>query len=91
MERTPLDKAIKIAGGQSELARRIGKTQGHISSWRRRGRVPPEVVLSIEAAVGGQVTRYELRHDIYGPKPGAAGVLGATDTLDEARHRQAAE
>lgn len=70
MSTTPLSRAIAAVGGQSKLARLIGKTQGHISSWLRRdAKVPAECVLAVEAACEGAVTRYELRPDIYGAAP----------------------
>jgi DNA-binding transcriptional regulator YdaS (Cro superfamily) len=70
MKDAPLSRAIAAVGGQSELARRIGKTQGHISSWlRREGKVPAECALAVEGACEGAVTRYDLRPDIFGPPP----------------------
>ncbi len=68
---TPLQRAVRIAGGQSQLARRIGGKvrQGYVWKWLRRGRPPAERVLAIERATEGQVTRYELRPDIYGSAP----------------------
>jgi DNA-binding transcriptional regulator YdaS (Cro superfamily) len=48
------------------LARRIGKTQSHVAQWLKRGRVSPAACIPIETAVGGQVTRYELRPDVFG-------------------------
>lgn len=58
-----LRTAISNAGSQTKLAERIGKTQGHISQWLRRGTVPAEMVLTIERASG--VSRHELRPDLY--------------------------
>lgn len=59
-----LRKAIEIAGSQAELARRIGKRQGHVWAWLNRdGRVPAEVCRLIEQATG--VPRHELRPDIF--------------------------
>lgn len=61
-----LRRAVEIAGGQAALARKIGKTQAHVWNWLNRdGRVPAEVVLSVERAVDGRVTRHELRPDLY--------------------------
>lgn len=45
-------------------------TQGAISQWLA-DRVPAERVLQVEAATGGEVTRYEMRSDIY-PLPDKA-------------------
>ena len=46
-----LERAIATAGGQSALARMIGKTQGHVWHWLKVAkRVPAEVVIAIEGA-----------------------------------------
>ena len=58
-----LKAAIEKAGGQTALAKAIGKTQGHISKWLERGHVPPECVIPIEKATG--IPRHELRPDLY--------------------------
>lgn len=63
MNMDALTQAIEIAGGQSALARAIGKSQGHISVWLRRRYIPAEIVLPIERATG--VSRHLLRPDIY--------------------------
>ena len=62
-------RAVTLAGSQSALARRIGKSPAHVAQWLRRGRVGPTVCIAIETAVGGQVTRYELRPDVFGQPP----------------------
>ena len=58
-----LKQAIQVAGGQTKLARLIGSTQGHVSQWLRRGKVPAEKVLQIEHATG--VARHLLRPDVF--------------------------
>jgi TorA maturation chaperone TorD/DNA-binding transcriptional regulator YdaS (Cro superfamily) len=59
-----LERAIAAAGGQSALARLIGKSQGHVWHWLKVAkRVPAEAVLAIEEATG--VPRHELRPDVY--------------------------
>lgn len=63
---TPIQKAVRLAGGQAELARRCSTSQPRI--WQcihRNQRIPAELVLSIEEATGGAVTRHELRPDLY--------------------------
>lgn len=64
-----LERAIKIAGSQTALARLINKTQAHVWNWLQAGRVPGEHCIAIEQATGGQVTRYELRPDVFGDPP----------------------
>lgn len=60
-----LRRAIRVAGCQAELARRLGITSMAVTQWRKRGRIPAEWVTRIEEATGGAVTREELRPDLY--------------------------
>jgi len=76
-----LQKAVDLAGGQLPLAKMIGVRQGDVWKWLNRAKreVPPaEYAIPIERAVGGQVTRHELRPDIY-PIEDAAPLLGSAD------------
>jgi DNA-binding transcriptional regulator YdaS (Cro superfamily) len=87
LEETPLQKAIRIAGGQSALARKATEhsksgrrlTQKVIWKWlnQAKGPVPsPMWVLPIESAVEGKVSRHELRRDLY-PVEQAVATLAA--------------
>jgi TorA maturation chaperone TorD/DNA-binding transcriptional regulator YdaS (Cro superfamily) len=61
-----LTKAIAIVGGQTQLARLLGVKQANVWHWlNKAGRVPGEYVLAIEKACGGQITRHDLRPDLY--------------------------
>jgi DNA-binding transcriptional regulator YdaS (Cro superfamily) len=65
-----LARAIEIAGGQTALARAIECKQAHVWNWLNRDKcVPAEKCRAIEAATNGQVTRYELRPDVFGEAP----------------------
>lgn len=75
-EESPLQCAVRLAGGQSALAREASKhatngrklTQRAIWKWlnRARGPVPTDIwVIPIEKAVQGRVTRHQLRADLY--------------------------
>jgi len=66
---TALSKAARLAGSQTGLAAKLGLTPQAIQQWIDQGRPPAKRCLAIEAAVGGAVTRYELRPDIFGPMP----------------------
>lgn len=66
MNTKALQKAIDIAGGQTKLAKKVKVTQTAVSHWLTRNkRVPAERAVSIEKATGGQVTRRDLRPDLY--------------------------
>ena len=64
-----LEKAGKAVGGVPELARGLGVTPQAIYQWPR---VPAERVLGIERLASGEVTRHELRPDLYPPDEAAA-------------------
>jgi len=46
-------------------------TQGAISHWLVKGKIPAERVLQLERVSGGKMTRHELRPDLY-PRDDAA-------------------
>lgn len=65
-----LEKAVRLAGGQAALAKKIGVRQQHVWNWLNRdGRAPADKVLAIEAAVGLAVSRHDLRPDVFGTLP----------------------
>lgn len=60
---SPIDKAIEITGGLSELARLIGVSPNQLGNWRSR-RVPAEHCPSFERVTKGVVRCEELRPDV---------------------------
>jgi DNA-binding transcriptional regulator YdaS (Cro superfamily) len=66
---SPIERAFRILGGPSAVARAFTRPDGRpltpwaVSKWRFR--VPAERVLALEALTQGQVTRHELRPDLY--------------------------
>ena len=73
-----LDEAIRVAGGVSELARRLGISQPSVSNWNR---IPAERVLDVEAATG--IERMVLRPDLYSAPGG-----GDISEIDSARAQE---
>lgn len=73
-----LETAITAAGGLSNLADKLEVSPQVIVNWRRRGNIPPDRVLAIEAAtIDGEtgaprVTRHDLRPDLYPTEARAA-------------------
>jgi DNA-binding transcriptional regulator YdaS (Cro superfamily) len=66
MTNPALQKACAAAGGNCEdLARLMGITPSAVSQWKRKGSVPLRRALQIEALTGGQVTKEELRPDVF--------------------------
>ncbi|MEW5709803.1 MAG: Cro/CI family transcriptional regulator [Pseudomonadota bacterium] len=64
---TPVQRAIKIAGGQSALARALKISPQAVQQWAATNRVPASRVLEIERLTG--VSRHALRPDIFGRHP----------------------
>lgn len=64
---------VKTLGGQHSVGRELGVTQQTVSSWvSGKTRMPAERVLHIERLlkeVGSEIDRYDLRPDVYGPRP----------------------
>lgn len=60
---TPLERAIKLAGGVTKLADKLGITSQAISQWDE---VPIIRAIQIERVTNGKVKRHQLRPDIFG-------------------------
>lgn len=54
---------IQKAGGPSAVARLFGITSQAVSQWEV---IPPDRCIPIEQATKGQITRYEMRPDVFG-------------------------
>jgi DNA-binding transcriptional regulator YdaS (Cro superfamily) len=65
MQTTAIKRAVEIVGGGASLARYIGVNRASVQDWIRRGIVPATRAIEIEKATDGQVTRQELRPDLY--------------------------
>lgn len=74
-EPSGLDKAIELAGGVGELAKRINVSPQTVSNWRRRGTPAvkvPEVVRAVDGKVGGHEIRPDLPSLFPAPEAQAA-------------------
>ena len=76
-----LSEAIRVAGGVSELARRLGISQPSVSNWTR---VPAERVLDVETVTG--VERVVLRPDLYADKMAETNL--EVSEIDSARAQE---
>ena len=70
MRDNALEKAIEFIGGTVALAKAISVTSQAISQWDR---VPAERVIAVEEATKGNITRYQLRPDLY-PEPNSQSL-----------------
>lgn len=68
----PLTRAIEYFGSQQAMADALAIRSPSISGWRQAGRVPAERCAAIEQLTNGEVTRNELRPDVFGPLPSIA-------------------
>lgn len=69
MNQTHLLRGYKLA----DIAAACGVHFSAVSYWLRRNQVPAIHCLAIERFTSGQITRYELRPDVFGQQePGAA-------------------
>jgi DNA-binding transcriptional regulator YdaS (Cro superfamily) len=66
---SPARKAVRLAGGPSALSRQLGITPQAISRWLARDTVPANWVLSIEELLDGEISRHDLRPDVFGYQP----------------------
>lgn len=64
MKDASLIKALEIVGGPVELGRRLSISSQAISQWQK---VPATRVIAVEKATHGQVSRSEMRPDLYPP------------------------
>jgi DNA-binding transcriptional regulator YdaS (Cro superfamily) len=71
MDESPLQKACDQVGGQTALAKKIGRKQSTIWNWLKKG-IPAEQCPAIERATDGKITRYDLRPDVFGEPPEGA-------------------
>lgn len=60
-----IKKAVLLLGGQSQLAKNIGVTQGAVWKWvHGHKRVSPLNAVAISNATGGQVRASDIRPDL---------------------------
>jgi DNA-binding transcriptional regulator YdaS (Cro superfamily) len=70
MTKTPIQAAVENIGSQGATAQAIGVTQPLVWQWCNGKRpVAAHHCVAIEQATGGEVTRYDLRPDVFGEAP----------------------
>lgn len=76
MNETAIEKAVRLLGGQTETARRLGGIkQQLVGYWIKSGRCSPKFAVGIENITSGKVTRYDLRPDVFGQNPNNSTVI----------------
>ena len=66
---TPIHRAIALAGSEAKLGALAGVSQNAIWQAKRKGRVSAELAVAIELGLRGQITRAELRPDLFASIP----------------------
>lgn len=67
-KRTPIQRAIEIAGGLTALGNAIGVSAQAVSRWKINNCVPLDRVIAVEQVTG--VPREQLRPDVFSaPRP----------------------
>ena len=61
-----IQKAIEIFGTEAKLAEAVGVKQPSINAAKRASRVSAELAARIHKATNGQVSREQLRPDLFG-------------------------
>lgn len=80
-----LKRAVVIVGSQRALAEAIGAKQTTVSSWLLRGSgVSPRFCIPVEQATAGQITRHQLRPDLYPVEEARASSAVAADLAQRA-------
>ena len=69
---TAIQRAARIAGGQTALARALGVTPQAVQQWVEANRMSYLKVIEVERLTG--VLRHELRPDLYPDETGTAGA-----------------
>ncbi|MDE2104087.1 MAG: helix-turn-helix domain-containing protein [Patescibacteria group bacterium] len=62
---TAVEKAVRLFGSQSALARALGLKPQAIHLWVKHGRVPMSRMLDVERVTHGRVTCEEMRPELY--------------------------
>lgn len=66
-----LDMAVERFGSEAAAAREAGVSQPTFFEARRKGRVGPKLAMGIDRATNGDISKSDLRPDLW-PRDGAA-------------------
>lgn len=78
---TAIERAVRIAGGVSALAKGLDESVQTVSNWKARGEPPANRCAAIESITG--VPRIELRRDWRDYWPELVAADGAPDVPEE--------
>ncbi|SDG35191.1 transcriptional regulator [Pelagibacterium luteolum] len=64
---TLISRAVRYHGSQSKLAAKVGCSQQQIAYLLKAKSITAEMAMRIDAATEGEVSKHQLRPDIFGP------------------------
>ena len=70
MSNSVFKRIVDHFGSKRKLAEALGVKPQSVQKWDRQ--IPAERVLEIERLTDGDVTRFEIRPDVFGEEPDAA-------------------
>ena len=77
-----IDKAIKLAGSKSALARIVGISPQDMGLQIRAGCIRPKHCLTIEKAFPGEISRYDLNPEHFGYPPKSDCIVIVLQNFD---------
>jgi DNA-binding transcriptional regulator YdaS (Cro superfamily) len=66
---TGIAKAVRLAKSQTAIADLFGLKPQAVQKWVAKGYAPGDRCRRIEEFLNGEVTRYELNPQVFGPAP----------------------
>ena len=60
-----IDRAIRLAGGMTDLGKAVGATVQTVYNWKLRGRIPAEIIPSVCKATDWEVKPHDFRPDLW--------------------------
>lgn len=82
----PIQQAVILLGGPSKAGRALGVSHEAVRRWINDvNRVTAERAVAVEVATGGQVTREQLRPDLFAPAAHSDAPPPSADTLSSLR------
>lgn len=69
---TLIDQAVAIFGSEAKTAQAAGVSQPVVNEARRKGRCGPRLAMGIDKATNGEISKSDLRPDLWPRDQGAA-------------------
>jgi DNA-binding transcriptional regulator YdaS (Cro superfamily) len=57
--------AINLIGGVREAAKHMQCSESTVINWKRTGKVPPEILITLERLTHGKIKRHEMAPQLF--------------------------